>query len=255
MRVGCMVVGLVLLFGVAGSSQLAAQVHYSQKAFYLRGIIGIGTQFLNDVDDATKEYEKIFTDAGIAADFESFGPVLDLAFEVGYRYSQSISTGLAFSYQGNSVDNDVSGFSFAFSDRLELFIVDITGDVSYWPAIARGLFFGVNGGVGYCEVDEKLAFRDVLFPGNDFDLTGKWEGFGPVFGIFAGFEFGTSSRTTLFSKAGFYYRNFGSLDGDVTVSALGIDETTKEPKTNRAGEPVDFDFSGFYLKVGVGVPF
>ena len=96
----------------------------------------------------------------------------------------------------------------------------------------------------------KNASREVRNVG--LDVTAKWDGTGPIAGVFAGFQRAFPEGLLLFAKAGYQYQNLGELDGTVTSPQLG---SRTGPPQNNAGQPMETDFSGLQLAVGLGFSF
>jgi len=240
------------------SCPAGAQPETARKQFYVRGSVGYSTQSLGDLNDDIEQDELVFRTAGLPVTFEPFGGALDLAVEMGMRIVPtsrgipSISLGVGVSYETNDVHHAYSDLSGSFSDKTDLAILDVTGNLTFWFPSVRWLFAGFEAGKGFGSATEELQFRDFADPTNDLDVAGNFDGSGFVVGVFSGLQYEASGGALLFLKVGYHYRNLGHFDGTITSPQLGSSSGTA---VNNAGRPLEFDFSGIYVKVGIGLAF
>lgn len=106
--------------------------------------------------------------------------------------------------------------------------------------------------MGFGTAKSEFHFRDFADPTNNFSGEGDWSGTGFVGGAFMGYRFGLSPLASLFLRGGYRYRNLGEFSGDSYRSDTG--SGSGSPQDN-AGNPLDFDFSGVYIRAGFGLGF
>ena len=219
---------------------------------YVRGSVGVATQSLADWNDDIKSAEQFFQGAGLPASFDEFGGAFPVGFEVGFAVSQMVSLGGALSYQKDSVTNTYSDFTGSWSSSADLSLVGLTACLSIWVPSARGFFFGIDAGMGFAKAESEGHLQDFNNPSNNLDVRGDWDGSRPILGVFAGYQRVFPEGLLLFAKGGYQYQNQGHLDGTVTSPQLG---SGTAPPTNISGQPMDTDFSGVQLAVGLGFSF
>jgi hypothetical protein len=217
----------------------------AKRSTNLYGFLGFGTQSLGDVNGAIEDDERVFQGAGIPVSFDTFGPAVDLGGGLVHQISETIGLGAELGYQTSSVDNRYSDTSGSFSDAFDLEVLDITGVLQFWVPSARGLLFGTKIGVAFGAAREEVHFRNFNTPSNSFDRSGDWDGIGFVAGAFTGYDFALSQDVQLMLHAGYRYRNLGEFSNG----------SNGQPPSDNAGQPIDFDFSGFYSRVGFGYEF
>lgn len=241
------VIAVVLAGTVTGVS---AQVAPIIKPYYLRGAIGVGGQSLGEVNRDIRDDQSLF--AGSGAQIDTFGPAIFFSLEAGRRFSEKWSLGLALSYQRDKVNNLHTEPGFSYSNEIELSVLEVTGNASYWIPNVPGLFAGGALGMAWGKDQQDTRYRDFTDPSNDFSLQGDYGGTGLVIAVFGGYEYPLQSGIRLFATTGYQHRNFGELSGDEVSTPVGLGSGSP---VNNAGAPVDFDLSGLYLKVGAGIPF
>lgn len=215
----------------------------AKGATNMYGFLGFGTQALADLNSAIEDDESVLQGAGIPVNFDTFGPAIDLGGGIVHQVSETIGLGIELGYQRSSVNNRYSDVSGSYSDAVDLEILDVTGALQFWVSSAPGLLFGTNVGVGFGAVKDELHLRNFSNASNNVNGTGQWSGAGFIAGVFGGYHFTLSQSTRLLLHAGYRYRNLGEFDGG------------SGPPSDNAGQPLDFDFSGFYSRLGLGFAF
>ena len=219
----------------------------SRVLFY--GYVGFGTQALGDINDGIKEEEAALQEAGADVSFDTFGGAPDFGGGVTVKLTSLVGLGLQFGYQGNKVEAEYRDSSGFFTDATHLRIMDLTGSIEFSVPTVRGLFVGANAGVGFGKAKDEFVLGDAASPPNTIEGVGEWTGSGFVGGAFVGLRTAASEIASLYFVGGYRYRNLGHFSGQVT-STLG--NSTGSPE-NSDGQPIDFDFSGIYLRAGIMV--
>jgi len=223
------------------------------KSMTVSFFVGVGTQALGDVNDNIEAVETQLKQQGFQTEFEKFSSVVfDLGGEFDYRLTETVSVGGTVNAQWNGAGSTATSATERETSESDLLYLDLTVAASYWFPSVPGLCAGVNAGYGRTYLDQALSFRDSAAPANDFDAKGEWDGSGFVFGAFAGYERYLKEYLTVYGKAGYQRRDMGTLAGGWTSSQLG---DNSNPPTDVNGNPLEFDLSGFYFRVGVGFAF
>ena len=240
---------LVLILVPADSN---AQILVEGKQFSLRGTIGYGQQSLEDINNWIKSDEQLFQSYGIPVEWDEFGGAKDLGGEFGIKISKGFSIGIGINYQNNSVSNSYSDYTGSISDEMELQVLDFTVNFYAFLPGTNGLFVGANGGFSFGGYDGK--FTGIIYddPAADYTAITSASGKGPMVGIFAGYELNFSSGLQIFGKFGYRYRNLKSFSGGTSDSD---GDRWSHVITDSNGNNIEFDFSGLYLLVGLGISF
>jgi hypothetical protein len=241
-------------YGQAYQSETASQSNRipAKGATSVYGFMGYGTQALGDVNAAIEDDEAAFQGAGIPVNFETFGGAIDFSGGVVHQVGNSIGLGVELGYQGNSIDNRYTDVSGSYSDAVDLRIVDVTGVLQFWVPAAPGLLFGTNVGAGFGSAKDEFHLVDYNNSANDTDYVGEWSGVGLSAGAFAGYHFALGKSAQLLLHSGYRYRNLGEFSGEANSPQWG---SSTAPPSDNAGQPLDFDFSGFYTRLGFGFSF
>jgi len=234
---------------------LSATPSFSQPQsgkVFLRVALGFATQDLEDWNDDIEAGEQTLQSAGIPASFETFGGTMPFSVEAGYQATELLSVSLSAARQSDSVKNSYSDYSGSLSSNADVAMTTLSGNLSYWVPGTRGLFFGADVGVGFGTASSEFGFRDYAAPENDVDITGDWSGNGFVAGAFGGYQHEFSGGFVLHGKLGYQFQNLGEFDGGVSSPQFGSESG---PPVNNTGQPMDTDFSGVQLMIGLGVVF
>lgn len=276
MKTGAALMGA---FAVVGSL-VAAPCQSAQAVgsfFYVHAGIGYATQSLSDVNDDIKAFRSDLQasqsrGATLSYEWEPFGGAPDFDTEVGYRFSKLVAAGIGFAYQQSSVkhlaepdsfDLGSGGYYFGtVEEQPKLSLLEVSGNVTLWVPSVPGLHFG--GALGVARGTRTLTdaldvlYGDALVSADSTTAgKGEWHATGVTFGAFAGYEVSVAPNISLLGRFGYRYRNVGKMVGSRTVVDENgvIVDTSDEPPSDSNGVPMDFDFSGVYLKMAVGVSF
>jgi hypothetical protein len=241
---------LTLLIALAMAHAASAQTFGDRKFFYVRASLGYGAQSLGQLNDAIRRQEEILKSAGLPVEWETFGGALDLGGELGITLLPVLSIGIGVNHQRNEVRNSYSDLSGSLSDDLKLTIWEVTSNVTLWAPGVRGLFFGGNAGFGIADWTSLTILRVVNDPSADFTLKVQANGSNFVGGLFAGYEMNFAAGPLVFGKIGYRFRRIGEFEGTAQTPEFGgIPGRVLDP----SGQPISFDFSGFYVFVGFGI--
>jgi hypothetical protein len=231
------------------SSSLNAQVLENGRKYYIRGSFGYGGQSLGDINDLITSQEQILRSLDIPVQWEIFGGAFDYGGEVGIRITSGISLGLGISLQRNDVNNQYSDITGNISDHFQLGIVDFMGNLTVWIPQSHGAFASINAGFGYGEMARSTSLVIIGAPNESFSISTEADGIGIVGGVSIGYQAEFASQLLLFGKVSYRYRNLGRFEGTSTSAELG---TSSGYVRDVSDVPVDFDFSGFCIAVGIG---
>ena len=246
----CVVVALLL-------SEIPAFAQPPANPIYIQGSVGVATQSLKDWNDEIDEQEQLLRSAGAPVNkWDKLGAGFPVGIELGSRISNTVSVGVALSYQKASVNNTLGDATGSFTSGVDVSMIGWVGMLTIWTAGAPGLFLGADGGVGFGKARSQAHFRDSLDPTQNFDTTGEWDGKGLVAGIFGGYQHVFAAQDgagpLVFMKFGYQFQNIGDFAGTAS-SSTGFSRSG--PPVNSSGQPMDADFSGLQLTAGFGFAF
>jgi hypothetical protein len=255
--------GLVLMaVCIVAFLPVSAQSDELGKIFYIRSSGGIGYWSMEDLKNALDHDKAILQEEGIDTDYEDLGAVFGFGVEAGARVFSFISVGLSFEYEKNTLENSAGGMvyfddgmggtiwvSYDVVDDYELSIWEVQANVTFWMPPAPGLYIGASGGLGSGSINEDLFLSlESAIDSESISENGDYEGSGFVGSIFAGYQYEFTSAPLVYLEAGYRLRNLGSFDG-----SFSDDFKPKGELTNLDRKPVgDINYSGFYVRAGVG---
>ena len=239
-----------MLIVLGGSAH--AQQHAKQPSTHLRFFLGYTTQSLTELNAAIEDDERIFHSFGIPVSWDTFGGALEYGAELDLMVSEVTSLGASVGVQGSDVNNLYSDWSGSVSDKMHLKVIDVSGTLTFWLPSSPGMHIGISGGVAFGSADSRTRLTIYDDPGSSFDLDAEFSGKGLSLGVFGGYQARLGATGLVSLKAGYRHRKLGEFDG--RVCSVG-DGCADDSASNNSGQPLDFDFSGFYLRAGVGFAF
>ena len=129
-----------------------------------------------------------------------------------------------------------------YADDLDFRMTEVGGEAAVRFTRLLGFTLGANVAKGRSQLIEGYSAEDAsgqLYQ----DATAN--GSKTTYGAFLGFDQTNPSGIAGFIRAGFQYRNMGSLPSQLVIS----DGTTT---TQATGNTIPLDYGGFYLKLGIG---
>jgi len=256
--VGGVVLGLaVVSFGQGHAAPAAGSM-------YIRGGFDYSGHSLDDLDHYTGIWNRTLLVSDMPAGFDNVGWAPGFEFEGGYHFTPELSAGIGFSYGKHSRKNASSatvnigdaGALLRISDDLGASISEITGNVAYWPAAARGLFIGAQAGMGFGKLTEDMALHFVSGDlGVDTTASGEFTGSGFVGGAFAGYQAEFGSGFSAFGKLGYKLRNLGKFKGRYHGEPADHDYAGLQDFLLTDSKKMEFNYSGMFFTVGLGVSF
>ena len=239
----------VIVTAVTGSSA-SAQLPDSSPRAALRFNVGWGLQDLGDINKGIEDDERVFHSYGIPVDWDTFGGAIELGAGADVWVTDAISLGATVGWQKSSVENLYSDISGSVSDKIDLKLVDVSGTLTFWAPAAQGLFVGASAGMAFGWADSQAKLRIFGDPSSDIDLNGEFAGEGLSVGAFLGYQGRIGTNGLIFGMAGYRHRNLGEFDGTVCIPS---GECVDAQPSNNAGQAMDFDFSGLYVRGGFGL--
>jgi hypothetical protein len=224
------------------------------RSIFVRVFAATASRTMGDMDGYLVDNVSSWAGPGASiAGTGGFGPTFLVGGEAGYMLSPLWSLGICVTRSWN---DDVVLFgnfiSDAGNDALDASMTDVTATATLWAP--GGLFAGGEAGVGFGELKETFEYRSA-YPGG-LNYHGDWENAGFVGGAFAGYQYGFSIGLAAVGKAGYKYRNLGTMAGSTTTTESAYSSNppgvTPGPITDSTGRALESDFSCFYFTLGLG---
>ena len=211
-----------------------------------------GSQFrMTDLNHGIQDDNATFQDAGFPAAFEKTGSGYGPGASVGVWIAPGLRLGATYSYlravRSNRFDT-ANPVDFAYSDELDLRMSEIGVEAAVRFRRLWGLTLGASVAQGRGEITEKLTVTQTVDVPDYYHFDGKAHRTKTTCGAFVGLDQTNDAGVAGYIQAGFQYRDFGHMAGEMTETD-GVDVVRS---TGRTGW---LDYSGFYVKVGVGYDF
>lgn len=241
-----------LIFIVYSPATVFGQDNSTAKPFYFSVNLGLQNPSLGDVNDYLSSNEDIFeSSSGINVNWDEFSTVVIFGGEIGKRVSKTASLGVRASYQSQKINSSFSNAIGTISYDPEYQLVDISARIKFTLPDKPQLYLGFSGGFASAKFTEYMAGRFPSDPQSNLTLETEFTGAGVSFGGFGGYQVDVGSSFVLQAEVGYTYCNLGSFDGYADSPEFGHYEG---PALDNSGQEMDFDFSGFGIRVG-GVVF
>jgi hypothetical protein len=233
---------MALLAAMTSAVPLHAAAPPPTGRFFARGSLGYTTQNLSELND------HLTRDVGAGAKTVEGAPLGGL--EAGYRVMEKLSAAVGIDYQRSSAENSTTSGVLTRRLNLNLSLLDLSARVAWWTPVA-GLHVGAHGGMGFASALQSERIRDSSDPTFVYDAHGDWSGNAFSGGVFAEYQRDFDKGLFLSARAGYRRLKIGTVDGSETATG---GSTVKGPYPDPV-QPVDFDFSGVYGTLGLGVAF
>lgn len=228
---------LALLLTCAASLPASAGI-----APYVRVDFGASMLDLPSVDRQVRQEEELFYDSGLIVDFDGAGPALGLSGSAGLWLLPGFRVGATWSEARSKVNNKVELTGFNYADQFQFRMKDVGGEAAIRIRRLGGLTFG--GSIAQTKADMSEHYALVNVHGQYYE-TETVERTGRTYGGFIGLDQTNASGVAGYVRLGFQRRDLGSVPTRLTVTDNGTTTVTE-------GAPFSLDYTGYYVKAGVG---
>lgn len=209
---------------------------------YVRVDFGANMLDLPSVDQQVREAEDEFLFSGLAVDFDEVGPALGPSGSAGLWLFPGFRVGATWSDARSKVNNRVELDGFSYADDFQFRMKDVGAEAAIRIRRLGGLTFG--GSLALTKADMSEHFTLLNVHGQYYE-TETVERTGRTYGGFVGFDQTNASGVAGFVRVGFQHRDLGSVPTRLSVTDAGTTTVTE-------GAPFSLDYTGYYVKVGVG---
>jgi hypothetical protein len=191
-----------------------------------------------------RESEALHRAAGYPAAFQAIGTGYGPGVSVGMWMLPGFRVGATYSYlRAVRINRLGVADEISYSDKLDIRMNEVGAEAAVRIKRLAGLTLGASVAQGWAEMIEDLNVED---PHGLFYLDATSRRTQMTYGGFVGIDQTNAAGVAGFIRAGFQYRDMGHMPTDLTFS----DGTTSVQETDR--RMAELDYSGFYVKVGVG---
>ena len=216
---------------------------FARVAPYVRTDFGGNELRMSDGDSFIMDTQTQLRAIGYPADFHKIGSAYGPNASAGVWLFPAFRIGVTYSYQKSVLKNQVHVPGQLFYEHdLDLRMREIGAEAALRLNKLHGLIIGGNVAQGRAQMIEGLSIEQ---PGNLFYSDATAERTKPTYGGYIGFDQTNSAGVVGSVRAGFQYRDMGHMPSKYTDS----DGFTTVSGTSNT---IWMDYSGFYLKVGVG---
>jgi hypothetical protein len=213
---------------------------------YVRLDYGANQLRMTDGNLRIREISTSLNEAGLPATFKEIGTGVGPSASVGLWILPGLRVGATYSRFRAVLHNSLTvPAQLDYADDLDFRMNEIGAEAAVRFKQLAGLTLGATVAQGRAELTEDYYAADAL---GWYSAKGKSHRTKPTFGGFVGLDQTNSTGLAGFVRVGFQYRDMGRMSSDVTESdATG----TVQVK----GTTPWLDYSGFYVRVGMGYDF
>jgi hypothetical protein len=210
---------------------------------YVRLQYGGNQLRMTDGNLLIKRTQATFQSAGYPAEFQSVGPGSGPGGSVGLWLFRGFRVGATYSHFRAVRHNrlHVPGQVF-YADDLDFRMTEIGGEAAVRFQKLAGLTLGASVARGKAEMIEGYSYEDLS---GQLYLDATANRTRTTFGAFVGLDQTNPAGVAGFIRVGFEYRDMGHMPSQVTLS----DGTTT---SNATGRTIWLDYSGIYVRAGIG---
>ncbi len=217
---------------------------------FVRLDFGGGDLRMTDVDKSITANQTELQAAGYPARFQKAGSAYGPSAAAGVWLTPAVRVGATYSYQKARHSNQLLSTDPAiyYVQNLDMRMSEVGVEAAVRFDRLQGLILGVNVAQGRAEASEDRSTEGLItehLDGSMLDVSMTAKRTKPTYGAFIGIDQTNVDGVAGYIRAGFQYRDMGHMPG----SSSTFNGVTTTPGT---GDTVWMDFSGFYLKVGVG---
>lgn len=221
---------------------LTAAIASPSAAFtpYVRVDYGANHLRMTDGNARLEEVRRSFEDAGFSPEFERIGPGYGPSGSVGLWVLRGLRLGATYSFLRSQVDNSVHEPNvFVWAEELQFKMTEIGGEAAVRMTRWGGLTLGASAASGRARVEEFIGSED--FGGYD-ELRMSGERTTRTYGAYLGLDQTNPAGAAGYIRAGYQWRDVGRVPIHVRTTDAGEYD----------GQTPWLDYSGFYLKLGIG---
>lgn len=231
---------LALVFCCAASLPAFAGV-----APYVRLDYGAGKLDLPAVDQQVRDEEELFYSAGLGVDFDDPSLALGPSGSAGLWLFSGFRVGATWSDTRSKVNNPVELSGFTYADEFFFRMKDIGGEAAFRIPRLGGFMFGGSIAQTTAYMSEQYTLLNVhgeYYENEVAETTGR------TYGGFVGFDQTNAKGVAGYVRLGYQHRDLGTVPTTVTTTDNGTTTVT-------TGAPFSFDYSGYYVRAGIGFDF
>jgi hypothetical protein len=233
----------------ASAAPTAAQP--TPHTYFVRAYAGGASQELGDWKQYIASQRDAVQGGGPPIAWRNIGGALVPGVELGYMLNQTVSFGATLTYQRGTADNHTANANASLADKIEASAIGVTVNATSWPAVAPGVFVGLNAGLGLGRAKETIHFHDFYTSGNDRDQFGNWGGVGFMGGVFAGYQESFSPTGSVFVRTWYQRADLGVFDQDT----FDPQQSTYPSHPGDGSKSLGTDLSGFGVAIGMAYEF
>ena len=225
------------------SSLLALKPAAAGVSPYFRVAFSENQLKMSEVNAGIMRSQEAIRAAGYPADFQKIGYAMGPDASAGLWLFSWFRVGATYSYQRSYRENrvHVPGQLF-YDDQLGLRMTEVGGEAAIRISRLAGLSVGGEVAQAHAKLIEGYTVEQ---PGYQYYADGTAERTKTTYGAFVGIDQTNSSGYSGFIRAGYRFRDIGSMPSKGTVS----DGTNSASFT---GNTFGMDYSGFYVTLGMG---
>lgn len=210
---------------------------------YLRADYGFGQLRMTEANRLLSDAEKSFRASGYPADLHSVAPGVGPSATAGLWLTRWLRVGAMYASQkSNNINHvHVPGAVF-YAEDLDFRMEEIGAEAALRFEHLAGLTLGGHVASAHARMIEGFTVQDAS---GDYFQDAIAERTRTTYGMYLGIDQTNSNGVAGYFRMGYQFRDMGSMPSQLTISD-GINTI------QATGNTVDLDYSGWYLKLGVG---
>jgi len=216
---------------------------------YLRASFGGSQLAVDNLNDNIADDEQSYRQAGYPVELERVGVATGPDMAAGLWLTNWVRIGATYGRHEASARNDFwiehQTIGYHRVDDLEVRIVEVGGEIMLRAERFAGISVGAQVANGRARLSENFNESDFS---SEYHLRGSAERTRVNWAAFVGLDQTNEMGFVGYLRAGYRFRDYGSMPGRVTESDASTSVTYDTMS-------IPLDFSGFFVSLGVGYDF
>ena len=212
---------------------------------YVRLDYGASMLNLPSIDEQVSYEEEEFFWAGLPVDFDTAEKAMGPSGSAGLWLFPGFRVGASWADSRSKVNNPVELSGFTYSDNFFIRMKDVGGEAAFRIPRLGGLMLG--GSIAQTKAEMSEAYTLINVHGSYYEAELASTS-GQTYGGFVGFDQTNASGVAGYVRVGYMHRDLGTVPTTLTIVDNGTTTVT-------TGTPFSFDYSGYYVRAGVGFDF
>jgi hypothetical protein len=210
---------------------------------------------LDSVNQSLEQNETFLRDSYVLANYKIFGLTGSLGGGLAYQMMDRLAVSVEYNRQSQGLRNNTyagtRGQLTGFLENTHAKMQDVTLNLTWYPPLDKGIFFGGGLGYGWCDMNEVIDIVSEVNPDSDTHYRGVWTGSSLSAQGYVGYHFDFVAGTKVTFRGGYRYLDMGDPTGTTTETTINGTSDSQQLPLGTVG----WDFSGWNGVISVGYSF